>query len=212
VLLATHGGLGALLALRGDDARAAALNAEAVALFRRTGQRRGYGHLYNELGAVARVRGELERARQLHSEALAILRDLVGWSVPHTLVQLACAEARLGDLEAAEEHLAEAAGLLQAVPQPATAAAALVAAALVAVGRDRPEAAARLLAAAEALRERIGFTAAGAERLEADLAAQAVRARLDPDALAAAQAAGRAQAAEDLLEELVASARPQGRP
>jgi predicted ATPase/DNA-binding SARP family transcriptional activator len=205
-LLASLGGLGGLLTLRGDDARAAGVHAEAVDLFRRTGQRRGFAHLYNALGDAARVRGDLERARRLHSEALVIVRGLVGWSVPHTLAQLACAEARLGDLEAAEQHLAEAAGLLLAVPQPGTAAVALVAAALVALGRDRPEEAARLLVAAETVRERSGFTAVGAERHEAELAADAVRARLDLDALAAAQADGRAPAAEEVLGELVASA------
>jgi hypothetical protein len=82
----------------------------------------------------------------------------------------------------------------------------LLGAALVAIGRDRPEEAARLLAATDAVRERTGFAAVGAERHEADLAADAVRARLDPDALAAAQAAGRAQAAGDVLRALVASA------
>jgi predicted ATPase/DNA-binding SARP family transcriptional activator len=205
-LLASLGGIGGLLVLRGEDARAASVYAEAVVLFRRTGQRRGFGHLYNELGGAARVRGDLEWARQLHSEALAIVRGLVGWSVPHTLVQLACAEARLGDLGAAEAHLAEAAGLLLAVPQPATAAAALVGAALVAVGRDRPEEAARLLAAAEAIRERAGFAAVGAERREAELVDAAVRAQLDAGTLAAARAAGRALAADDILREVVASA------
>jgi predicted ATPase/DNA-binding SARP family transcriptional activator len=204
-LLASLGGLAGLVALRGDDARAAALYAEAAVMFRRTGQRRGFAHLYNELGGAARVRGDLERARRLHTEALAIIRDLVGWSVPHTLVQLACAEARLGDLDAAEAHLAEAAGLLLAVPQPATAAWALVGEALVALGRDRPEEAARLLATAEAVRERTGFAAIGAERHEADLVDVAVRTRLDADALAAARAAGQALAAEDALQALLAS-------
>ncbi|MFL6189757.1 MAG: BTAD domain-containing putative transcriptional regulator [Actinomycetes bacterium] len=205
-VLASLGGLGGLLALRGDDARAAGVYAEAMAQFRRTGQRRGFAHLYNELGGAARVRGDLERARRLHAEALAIIRDLVGWSVPHTLVQLACAEARLGDLDAAEAHLAEAAGLLLAVPQPATAAWALVGEALVALGRDRPEEAARLLAAAEAIRERTGFAAVGAERHEAELVDAAVRARLDADALAEARASGLALAAEDVLREVVARA------
>jgi tetratricopeptide (TPR) repeat protein len=206
VRLAATAGLGGLLALRGDDARAATIHAEAVALFRSTGQRRGFGHLYNELGGIARVRGDLERARRLHQEALGILRELIGWSVPHTLAQLACAEARLGDLDAAEAHLAEAAGLLQAVPQPGTAASALLGSALVAIGRDRPEDAARLLAAAEAVRERTGFTAVGAERHEAELVDAAVRARLDADALAEARASGRALAAEAVLAEVVARA------
>ena len=40
-------------------------------LIRRTGEHRGFAHLYNELGGIARVRGDLERARQLHQEALA---------------------------------------------------------------------------------------------------------------------------------------------
>jgi len=204
--LASMASLGGLLALRGDDTRAASLNAEAVALFRRTGQPRGFGHLYNELGAVARVRGDLERARRLHTEALAILREIVGWSVSHTLTQLACAEARLGDLDGAEAHLREAADLLRNSPQPTTVASILVGAALVAVGRDRPEEAARLLAAAEAVHDRVGVTPIGVERHEADLVAEAVQARLDPDALAAARAAGQALAAADPLAPLVASA------
>ena len=205
VMLASLTELGTLIALRGDEARAAALHAEAVGLIRRTGQRRGYGHLYNELGGVARIRGELERARQLHREALPIVRELVGWSVPHTLAQLACAEARLGDLDAADAHLREAAELILATPQPATAASVLAGAALAAVGRGRPERAARLLAAAEATRERAGLVPFGAERHEAGLAAEAVRAALDPDALAAAQAGGRALTAEEALAEGIAS-------
>ena len=158
------------------------------------------------MGAIARVRGELERARQLHQEALTIVRELLGWSVPFTIAQLACAEARLGELDAAEAHLREAAGLLLATPDPATAPLVLVGAALVAAGRERPEQAARLLAAAEATRERTGVAATGAEAHEADLAGQAARAGLDPDALAAAQADGRALATDAALRELVASA------
>jgi tetratricopeptide (TPR) repeat protein len=206
VVLASMASLGSLLALQGEDDRVAALYAEATDLLRRTGQPRGFGHLYNELGAIARIRGELERARRLHTEALAILRQIVGWSVPHTLVQLACAEARLGVLEAAEAHLREAAGLLRTSPQPATMASILVGAALVAVGRDRPEEAARLLAASQAVHERIGVTPIGVERHEAGVVAEAARARLDPSALAAARAAGQALAAGDPLGPLVASA------
>ena len=206
VMLASLSELGGLVGLQGDDARAAALQSEAAALFRRTGLRRGFAHLYNEVGAIARMRGDLERARQLHQEALTIVRELLGWSVPFTIAQLACAEARLGDLDDAEAHLREAAGLLLAAPDPETAPLVLVGAALVAAGRERPEQAARLLAAAEATRERTGVAATGAQAHEADLAGQAVRSALDPDALAAAEAGGRALATEAALRELVASA------
>jgi predicted ATPase/DNA-binding SARP family transcriptional activator len=198
--------LGTLVALQGDDARAATLHAEAAARIRRYGQPRGIGHLYNELGGVARARDDLERARHLHREALSIVRGLVGWSVPYALASLACAEARLGDLDDAEAHLREAAGLLFASPQPATAALVLTGAALAALGRGRPELAARRLGAAEAARERAGVTVIGGEAREAELAAEAVRAALDPAALAAARDRGRALATEDALRELVASA------
>jgi predicted ATPase/DNA-binding SARP family transcriptional activator len=183
--------LGGLAAILGDDARAAALHAEAATRMRRSGQRRGLAYLYNEMGAVARFRGELERARQLHLEALAIVREIVGWSVPHTLGSLACAEAGLGALDEAEAHLREAATLVLATPQPATAALLLVGFALVALGRDDPERAAVLLGAAEATRRRIGAAAIGAERREAELVADGARTRLGPAAFEAALAAGR---------------------
>jgi predicted ATPase/DNA-binding SARP family transcriptional activator len=205
-LLASLTRLGALLILEGEEDRAAALHAEAVALARRSGQRRALGHLYNELGAVARARGDLERARQLHQEALAIVRGLIGWSVPHTLASLACAEARLGDLDGAAAHLREAARLLLETPQPATAALVLTGEALVALGRARPDRAARLLAAAEATHERIGTVPVAAERRELEVVAEAVRGVLDPDTLAAARAAGRALDPEAVLREVVASA------
>jgi predicted ATPase len=206
VELASLVSLAAVVATRGEDARAAALHAEAAVLARRAGEPRATAHAYNELGAIARARGDLERARQLHREALVLVRRLVGWSVPYTLAQLACAEARLGDLDAAEAHLAEAAGLVLATPQPATAALALVGGSLVAAGHDRPQQAARLLAAAEATRERTGVAAVGAEAVEAELAGRAARAGLGPDAFAAATAGGHALATDDALRELVVSA------
>jgi predicted ATPase/DNA-binding SARP family transcriptional activator len=206
VRLASMVRLGTMVALQGDDARAAVLRAEAADQIRRFGERRGFAHLYNEMGGVARARDDLERARHLHREALPIVQEHVGWSVPYTLASLASAEARLGDLDDAETHLREAAGLLFAAPQATTVALVLTGAALAAIGRGRPELAARRLAAAEAARERAGVVAIGGEAREAALAAEAVRAGLDPAALAAAQAGGRALATDDALRELVASA------
>jgi hypothetical protein len=134
----------------------------------------------------------------------------IGWSrtcgaTTRPGAQLACAEARLSDLDAAEDHLREAAELILARPQPATAASVLAGAALVALGRDQSGRAARLLAA-EVTRERAGVAAFGAERHEAGQAAEAVGVALDPDALAAAQAGGRGLTVEDALREAVASA------
>jgi hypothetical protein len=69
----------------------------------------------------------------------------------------------------------------------------------VAAGRGDPELAARLLGAAAATRDRFGVPAAGAERQEADLAAQAAAAALAPEAFQAATAAGRALAPDQAL-------------
>ncbi|HEV3399605.1 MAG TPA: hypothetical protein VG693_09980, partial [Actinomycetes bacterium] len=109
-------------------------------------------------------------------------------------------------LDDAEAHLREAAGLLFSTPQPATAALILTGEALVALGRARPEQAARLLAAAEATHRRIGTVPIAAERREMELVADAVRGALDPGTLAAARAAGQAMAIETALREVVASA------
>jgi predicted ATPase/class 3 adenylate cyclase len=191
--------LGSLAALQGDDARATALYAEALAESRRAGLRRGLAFAGNEMGNVARARGDLERARQLHQEALPVVREILGWSIPHTLSQLGCAEARLGDLDSAATHLREAATLLLANPQPATAALILVGLAFVALGRGRAEQATVLLGAAQATRERIGATPTGAERVEAELALDAARSRLDADAVQAALASGHGLATEQAL-------------
>ena len=127
----------------------------------------------------------------MHREALDIVRDEVGWSVPHTLAQLGCAEARLGDLDAAERHLGEATDLVLEAPEPVTTAVVLVGHALVALGRGRDERAAQLLAAAGAVRDRAGVAPVGVERVELDLARQAADERLDHDTLGIAEATGR---------------------
>jgi tetratricopeptide (TPR) repeat protein len=183
--------LGGLVAMQGDVERATALHAEAVTICRRTGWRRGLAYTWNGLGAIARARGDLERARELHREALAIVREEVGWSVPYTLAQLGCAEARLGELEPAERDLAEAARLVLDAFEPVSAAVVLVGRALVELGHGYVERSALLLAAADAVRDRAGLVPVGAELAETILVGEAVRDRLDPDVLDAAQAAGR---------------------
>ena len=199
VLCAALVELGGVVAVGGDERRAVALHAESAAIIRRTGLRRGIAYASNGLGAIARAGGDLERARQLHHEALEIVREVLGWSVPYTLAQLACTEARLGALDDAEANLREASGLVLRAPQPATAALILVGHALVALGRGRLERAALLLAAADDTRERAGVVPLGAERVEADLVRRAVEDRLAPAALRSAQAAGRDLSPEDAL-------------
>jgi tetratricopeptide (TPR) repeat protein len=195
--------LGGLVAVTGDVDRAVRLHTESADIARRAWQRRGLAYAWNGLGAIARSRGDLEHARRLHADALAAVREIVPWSVPFTLASLACAEARLGDLAAAEEHLRESARLLLTAPDAATAAVALAGQALVSLGRGADERAATFLAAAGSAREGTGVTPVGAERVEAELVREAVRDRLDPAALRAAQAAGAAMAVDEALAAVV---------
>jgi tetratricopeptide (TPR) repeat protein len=191
--------LGSLAALRGEDARADAMHQEAAALARRTGMRRGTAHVHNEMGLAARARGQPERALPLHQEALAIHRAMVPSRVPRTLGQVGCTEASLGQLDAAEAHLREAATLALATPQPPTVLLLLTGFALVAAGRGDHSLAARLLGAAAAGRERLGVPAVGAERVEADLAGRMASAGLAPDSFEAALAEGRALGPDEAL-------------
>jgi len=191
--------LGSVAALAGEGARADALHAEAAALARRTGLRRGTAHVANEMGLAARARGQPERALALHRQALAIHRAQLPTRVARTLGQLGCTEARLGQLDAAEAHLREAAALALATPQPPTAALVLVGSAWVAAGRGDHERAARLLGAAAATRDRVGVPAVGAERQEANLLGREAAAALTPEAFQAATAAGRALAPDQAL-------------
>jgi hypothetical protein len=175
------------------------MHQEAAALARRTGMRRGTAHVHNEMGLAARGRGQPERALPLHQEALAIHRAMVPSRVPRTLGQVGCTEASLGQLDAAEDHLREAATLALATPQPPTVLLLLNGFALVAAGRGDHALAVRLLGAAAAGRERLGVPAVGAERVEADLAGRMASAGLDPDSFEAALAEGRALGPDEAL-------------
>jgi predicted ATPase/DNA-binding SARP family transcriptional activator len=191
--------LGSLAALHGDDDHANALYADALDLCRRTGMRRGLAFAHNAMGTVARARGDLERARQLHQDALTAVREILQWSLPHTLGQLGCAEARLGDLDHAEAHLHEAAALLLATPQPASAALVLVGLAWMELRHSRAERATVLLGAAAATRDAIGLTPVGAERIETEMALDTARAQLNAETFPATLAHGRGLTTEQAL-------------
>jgi tetratricopeptide (TPR) repeat protein len=63
--------MGSLAQLRGDLAAAQGAYEEALALFRRVGDRTGIGHDLLALGGLARQRGDLPRAEAIGREALA---------------------------------------------------------------------------------------------------------------------------------------------
>lgn len=87
----------------GDYASAGAHIGEALAIFRRAGDREGTARALNELGVVALSGGDLPAARQGLEAALAIKRELGDpWSIANTLTNLGLVAYYEGDLERAE--------------------------------------------------------------------------------------------------------------
>jgi ATP/maltotriose-dependent transcriptional regulator MalT len=149
--------LGALAGDQGDTARAVALLQESLALLRELGDARGIASALHNLAAVTRDGGEWQRAAELHAESLALWRELGDrWGVAASLHDLARATARLGDGPRAAALLGEGLALFAELGVRQGTAACLEGLAAVACDAERPLDAARLLGAAEAVREVIG--------------------------------------------------------
>jgi hypothetical protein len=157
---------------------------------------------------LAAEAGDLRAARAGYESALGAAR------VAGHLGFVGMAERGLGDLALREGDLEQAAaryvedlalqrrmGRRQGVAQD------LVGLSAVAVARGEPARAARLLGAAEGLREAAGVALDAAERVTHDRTAAAARAALGEDAFAAAQTSGE----ELTLEGAVAEALKTGR-
>jgi non-specific serine/threonine protein kinase len=128
----------------------------SVEALERGDDRWGMARPLNNLGELARMRGELDRAERLHSQALAIVRatnDLV--SQPNMLCGLGHVQLRRGHADAARAVGREAIEISETLGNVLGTVSALELLGLADVDDD-PERAARLLGAAQALRERIG--------------------------------------------------------
>jgi predicted ATPase/DNA-binding CsgD family transcriptional regulator len=167
--------LGALAVDQGDTSRAVALLQEGLALMRGLGDARGIASALHNLAAVRRDMGEWQRAADLHSESLALWRELGDrWGVAASLHDLARVTGRLSDGRRAAGLLAESLALFTELGVRQGTAACLEGLAAVALAADRPLDAARLLGAAEALREAIGAPLPARERQDlARIVAQA---------------------------------------
>jgi hypothetical protein len=148
--------------LQEDAERASVLLEESLALFRALEVKPGIGWTLNHLGHVAQLRGDLARAAALHRESLPLFREAdqqgVAWGL-ESLGEIALAS---GDLAAAQAFFAESMQIAQQLSYKPCIAWCLTGLGSVAAHADRPEQAALLWGAAEALRERVGCRAAPA--------------------------------------------------
>jgi hypothetical protein len=183
---------------------ARSLAEESTALFRQFGDRVGLAAALTVLGGLAHDQGDYARAEPVCQESLALHRELgykrgqvsplliLGWVAYHRR-----------DNALAASRFAEGLGFARELGMKREIAAALAALASASGGEDGHSPAtvrtARLLGAAEALRETIGALPNAAPRLEFHRTLAATRSQLDEAAFAAAWAEGRAMTLEQAI-------------
>ena len=193
--------LGVAARARGDLADAASLCEESLEQFRALGDRAGIAMVLSNLGMVAEEEGTPAEAARFYDESLNLYRELED---KRNVALLAC---RLGGLSRIEEDYARAGTLFDealllhrelgdrlGIGQDLEGLAAMRAA------LGRPEAALRLWAAAERLREEIGAPPEDAERARYEPLVAKARAALGEEAFAKVWAEGRKLKPERALD------------
>jgi tetratricopeptide (TPR) repeat protein len=198
--------LGELTIMQGNLAPAEALLDEALGLFRQIGDRFGEAWSLNHLGHVEQLRNEFERAGRLHAESLALFEALNVDIYSIAEANHANGETALarGDIALAAKHFARSLELARQSGFRAIIAWALAGLAGVALLEENPERAARLWAAAEALRQSIGVRQAPASSATHQRLMTMTREQLGEAIFAAEWAAGEAMTLEQALAEATA--------
>ena len=201
-------GLGIAARNRGELDQAEAYYEEALVYHRRRGDRQALAVVLNNLATVAGSRGRLKRAAALQEESLALRRELGDpRGTALALKNLADIATLQGDPGQAATRLAEAVELYGRVGSKDGVAVCLEGFARVAVAR-RPARAARLLGAAEALREALGAPLAPADRADRDACVATARLALGVGTLATLGEAGRAMTLEQAVAYALAAEPP----
>jgi predicted ATPase/DNA-binding SARP family transcriptional activator len=203
-----HGYLSFACWLQRDFDRAAADAATALDMFREHGDVEGAVWALINLGAVARYRGDAERASALLTESLSRseeigFREGIAWSVE----QLGLLAAVDGD-PAAVSLLRRSLDLHIELRDRWRMASVLEDLAAIALSQRAAGQAARLLGAAEAIRDAIGTVIAPAERLQHNQTSTAVRAALGDDAFDTAVRQGLRATMDELAADLPSASPP----
>jgi tetratricopeptide (TPR) repeat protein len=165
--------------------------AEAIAIWERTGDRQRIAVGIHNAALLELDLGRYEAAAAMLRRAHDLARDVGDRTeMAYAMADLVRVDVERGDLEGAaaalEQSLPRALGLGARIILPL----ALEGAGGIAAGRGEDELAVRLWSAAEAERAQSGFANMPADARLLDARLAEVRARLDPDRLAAAWAAG----------------------
>jgi len=188
---------------QGDFASARSLYAESLEIMRAIGDKRGSAFSLNNLGVIFRDQGDYEQAHLLFEESLTIRRELGDkGGIAASLYNLGTVADEQGNTALARSLHKESLSILWELGDRPGLAYSLESFGGMAFTEDKPEQAARLLGAAERLREEICSPLPPNSQEEFDRAVAGIRATLDGETYASAWAEGRAMT----LEEAVAYA------
>ncbi len=193
--------LGVVAGDQGDYERAVAFYEESLALSRELGAKDTIAMVLNNLAIVASHQRDFVAARSLYQESLGIFRELRDKrSIAVSAVNLGIVASHQGDYPAARSLLEESLSIQLESADKGSICHELDAFGILAAAQRQAERAARLLGAAEALREAIDAPLPPSERASHDSDIAGVRAALGEEAFATAWAQGRAMTLEQAIE------------
>ncbi len=192
--------LGSVAFTQGDYARARSLYQESLVAFRELGDKQGIAASLINLGNIAHQSGDYAAARSLLEESLAILRQVADKrTVASALCNLGYVAQGQGHHKTACSFYEEGLTIFQELGEKLGMANSFEGLAEAAEALGQAERAARLFAAAEALREAIGAPMRDAARANYETKVAGVRAKLEDEAFAAAWAQGRSMGLEQAI-------------
>jgi DNA-binding CsgD family transcriptional regulator len=196
--------LGCNLREQGNLERAMDLLEQGLALARETGDSNLIGLSLTNLGDVARYQGDYARAAPMYRESLALFRKTGDLRrAAFSLTNLAYIANRQGDPEQALALYLEGLEHAQSVGDRHRLAVCLEGLADVALGWGEPALAARLLGAAEALREMLGAPPSVVQRTVYERFAEVAGGATEAQGLSAAYRTAWAQGQAMTLEQLI---------
>jgi predicted ATPase/class 3 adenylate cyclase len=177
---------------QGEEGRAAVLIGQGLTLCREVGDTQSLTDALSICGTIAHAQGDTGRAQALLEESLALQRDIgIKWGRATALNRLGMVAHTQGDDGRATARYEESLTLCRELGDKHGLAECLEGLAGVAVAQQQPERAARLLSAAEALRQAISAPLSPRERVRYERDMSAVRTGLGEAAFAAIWEAGK---------------------
>jgi predicted ATPase/DNA-binding CsgD family transcriptional regulator len=172
----------------------------ALSLFRELNYQPGIAQSLNVIGEIARFGGDFDRARRAYEECLAVSQQTgEARRLYMMFVNLAVLAQHDGEDERARYLSRQVIPLVHELSSKLDRAACLVFLAGILGSAGRPEPAARLLGASQAILERMGYFHPPVDKQEGDRISATVRAQIDEATFEAAWAEGRAMTLEQAV-------------